>query len=72
MATESDFTASVLSEQVHEIIARNEWPMGQVMNSLRLAVVGASRGPDMFEICAFIGRDEILRRIDRALDVLGN
>jgi len=41
--------------------------MGQVMNTLRLALVGAGKGPGMYDVTAFIGREETLRRIDRIL-----
>ena len=35
------------------------------MNTLRLALVGAGKGPGMYDVTAFIGREETLRRIDR-------
>lgn len=41
--------------------------MGQVMNTLRLALVGAGKGPGMYDVTEFIGREECLRRIDRLL-----
>lgn len=62
-----DFTAENTEKIVHEWITSKEYPMGQIMNSLRLAIVGASKGPGMFDICALIGKDETLRRIDRAI-----
>lgn len=62
-----DFTAENTEKIVHEWIASMQYPMGQIMNSLRLAIVGTSKGPGMFDICALIGKDETLRRIDRAL-----
>ena len=45
--------------------------MGQVMNSLRLTLVGAGSGPSIFDIREIIGKEETLRRIDAALDKLG-
>ena len=41
--------------------------MGQVMNTLRLALVGAGKGPGMYDVTAFIGKEETLRRIDNLL-----
>ena len=38
--------------------------MGQVMNSLRLALVGAGKGPGMYDVTAFLGKEECLKRID--------
>ena len=45
--------------------------MGQVMNSLRLAVVGKTVGPDMITLVMTIGKDETVKRVNRAIDVIG-
>ncbi|MDR0907490.1 MAG: glutamate--tRNA ligase [Rikenellaceae bacterium] len=65
-----DFTAESLNEVIHKWIETKEYPMGQVMNSLRLAIVGASMGPGLAEICEIIGKPETLHRIDTALKTL--
>ncbi len=57
-------------QTVHDWIVSESLPMGQVMNSLRLAVVGRSMGPGMFDIIELIGREETLRRIRHALTVI--
>jgi glutamyl-tRNA synthetase len=44
--------------------------MGQIMNTLRLALVGAGKGPGMYDVTAFIGKDECLKRIDYLLENL--
>jgi glutamyl-tRNA synthetase len=41
------------------------------MNAFRLAVVGESKGPHMFDIIALIGKDETISRIKKAVEVLG-
>ncbi len=66
-----DFSAVNTHELAHTLITEKQWPMGQIMNSFRLALVGASKGPDMFEICEFIGKEETLARLDKALAALG-
>lgn len=70
LADAPDFSAAALEKTVHDWIAARELPMGQVMNTLRLVIVGASMGPSMFDVCALIGREESLRRIQRALQTL--
>ena len=67
-----EFRAETLEHAIHSWIEQNELPMGQVMNTFRLAVVGRSMGPSMMEIAEFIGREETIQRIDSALDKLGN
>ena len=67
---EQDFSAANLEKVIHGWIEKNEYPMGQVMNSLRLAVVGASMGPGLADICDIIGKPETMFRIDSALKKL--
>jgi glutamyl-tRNA synthetase len=59
----SPFTKENIEHVVHEWIANNNLNMGAVMNAFRLCIVGASKGPGMFEIAAFLKKDEILRRM---------
>ena len=66
-----DFTKENTERIVHDWIVAREYPMGQVMNSFRLTLVGASSGPSIFDICEIIGKEETLRRIDTALEKLG-
>ena len=40
-------------------------------NAWRVALVGAGKGPDMYELAAFLGQEETLRRIDFAVETLG-
>jgi glutamyl-tRNA synthetase len=67
LSAQHDFSAENLNGVIHSWIESKEYPMGQVMNSLRLAIVGASMGPGLAEICEIIGKPETLHRIDTAL-----
>lgn len=62
------------AEALHTIasnyIETNELGFGAVMNALRLAIVGDSKGPDLFQIIAFIGRDDTIKRLNYALGTL--
>ena len=40
-------------------------------NAWRIALVGAGQGPDMYELSAFLGKEETIRRTKRAIEVLG-
>jgi len=71
LAAEHDFSAAHLEEVIHGWVETGGHPMGQVMNSLRLAIVGESKGPRIADICEIIGRAETLFRIDNALKTLG-
>jgi glutamyl-tRNA synthetase len=41
------------------------------MNSIRLAVVGTTVGPDMITLILTIGKEETIARLQRAIDTLG-
>lgn len=54
-----------------DYIVGNGLNMGQVMNSLRLSVVGKTVGPDMLTLVMMLGKDETIRRVQRAIDTIG-
>ena len=57
------FTKEALEGPLEEYIRSNGWPMGKVMNCLRLALVGASSGLGIADIVTIIGKDEVAARI---------
>ena len=63
LAFEGEFTKEALEGPLEEFIRGNEWPMGKVMNCLRLAMVGGSNGLGIANIVTLIGKDEFARRI---------
>ena len=67
----SDFSSVNQEKEVMAHIEQKELKIGEVMNALRLAVVGASKGPHMFDITASIGKEETINRINTAIEVLG-
>ena len=64
LAFEGEFTKESLEGPLEEYIRSNEWPMGKVMNCLRLALVGASSGLGIADIVTLIGKNEFAKRID--------
>jgi len=58
------FTPEVLEERVKEWIASRGYNTGAILNLFRLLLVGASRGPHLFDIAGLIGREETLRRME--------
>lgn len=53
-----------------DYIAANGLNTGKVMNSLRIAVVGRTVGPDMITLVLTIGKEETIRRIEKAIEKL--
>ncbi|MFI3302152.1 MAG: glutamate--tRNA ligase [Rikenellaceae bacterium] len=67
LAAIDDFSLENTEAIVHAWITEKGYGMGQVMNTLRLALVGAGKGPGMYDVTSFIGREECVERIDAAL-----
>ena len=66
-----DFSLENQEAQVMKWIEEKEYRTGDIMNAWRLALVGEGKGPHMFDISAFLGKEETLRRTRRAIEVLG-
>ena len=66
-----DFSLEYQEAQVMKWIEEKEYRTGDIMNAWRLALVGEGKGPHMFDISAFLGKEETLRRTRRAIEVLG-
>lgn len=66
----SDFSAAQLKENISKYVQEKQLGMGQVMNALRICIVGASFGPDLFDIIDMLGKEEAIRRIDFALQTI--
>ncbi|MBP3212742.1 MAG: glutamate--tRNA ligase [Prevotella sp.] len=66
-----DFSLENQERVVHEWVEKKEYKLGNVMNAWRLTLVGEGKGPGMFDISAFLGKEETLRRMRRAIDILG-
>ncbi len=62
------FGADIMEKNVKSWIEENDLGMGAVMNAWRLCLVGASRGPGLFDIAEVIGKEETLARMKRAVE----
>ena len=71
LETISDFSVAGQEAVVEQWIQDKGYKLGDVMNAWRLALVGEGKGPGMFDISAFLGKDETIARMKRAIDTLG-
>lgn len=69
---EESFEATTLKEKVSNWINAKEIGFGNIMNSIRLSIVGNSSGPDIFEILEILGKDETIERIEYAIKKIKN
>ena len=66
----TDFASEDTEKIVLGWITENNYHMGNVMNAFRLAVVGECKGPHMFDITTILGKEETIKRIKKAIEVL--
>ncbi len=64
------FDKAKADELVMDYVHQHELNMGAIMNSYRITLVGAAKGPGIFEIIDAIGVGETARRVERAIAVI--
>ena len=62
-----DFTSVNIETIVKDWMTSNEIGMGKVMQPFRLSLVGALKGPHLFDIVELIGKEETIRRLEKAI-----
>ncbi|MEX1212829.1 MAG: glutamate--tRNA ligase [Balneolaceae bacterium] len=65
------FKGDRLKELLQEVIEEKEVGFGKLMMPLRIATTGQGFGPDLFPALELLGKETVLRRIDRAIATLG-
>ena len=66
-----DFSVEGQEPVVMKWVEEKGYKLGDVMNAFRLTLVGIGKGPGMFDISAFLGKEETLKRMHKAIEVLG-
>lgn len=62
-----DFSESALEALFSEYLQEREIKLGKVAQPLRVALTGKTASPGLFEVMGVLGREEVLRRIDAAI-----
>ncbi|UQD55589.1 glutamate--tRNA ligase [Flavobacterium sp. K5-23] len=65
-----NFTSMNIETIVKDWMTKNEIGMGKVMQPFRLSLVGALKGPHLFDIVEVIGKKETISRIQKAIATL--
>jgi len=66
-----DFSVEGQEPIVLKWVEDKGYKLGDIMNAFRLTLVGIGKGPGMFDISAFLGKEETLKRMYKAIEVLG-
>ena len=67
-----EWTVEEVEKGIEEFIKGNEWPMGKVMNAIRLALAGSASGLGIADIVARIGKKETSARLESAVSKLNS
>ena len=65
-----EFTSLNIETIVKDWMTKNEIGMGKVMQPFRLSLVGALKGPHLFDIVELIGKEETIKRLEKAITSL--
>ena len=65
-----DFNSHNIEAIVKDWMAQHNIGMGKIMQPFRLSLVGALKGPHLFDIVEIIGKDETIARIQKAINTL--
>ena len=67
---QDDFSKESIQPNIKKWIQSQEIGFGKVMQPLRLSLVGDMKGPDVFDIIALLGKDEVTKRLEFAQNSL--
>lgn len=70
LKTQSSFVSSELETNLKAYLTEQNIPVGKVMPSLRLSVVGAMKGPHLFDIFEILGKEECVKRMKQACEII--
>ncbi len=65
------FTEETVEAALRRVVEQSGLKPGKVFQPVRVAISGTTASPGIFESVALLGRDEVLARIDRALQRAG-
>ena len=71
LESHEDWSAEGLDNLIMPWIAEKEYGVGIVMNAFRICLVGAARGPHIWNITDVLGKEETIARVKTALQKLG-
>jgi glutamyl-tRNA synthetase len=66
------FRAEAIKDSIHKFSDEKGLSIGQIMLPLRISLVGTGMGPDVAKIVELIGKEETIKRIERAASEIRN
>ena len=66
----SEFNDIVLESKTREFAKSNGFKNGQVFHPVRVSVSGSTKGPTLFKMIEYLGKEEVIKRIDKTLSLI--
>jgi glutamyl-tRNA synthetase len=66
-----EFNGPIAEESLRRIADKHHVSAGKIIHPVRLAVTGITSGPSLFEILEVLGKETVLRRLRKAVEVIG-
>lgn len=67
-----EFTQGELDLHIKEYASSGNFSTGQIMNLLRLSLIGSAKGPGLTAVMEILGKDEVLSRIEKIVHYMRN
>ena len=64
------FSEKNLERLIRDVARELALSPGEAFHPLRVALTGKMKGPGLFELAVVLGKNEVLRRIDRVVEIL--
>ena len=66
----TDFTSSSIESEFKSYLQDNELGMGRLLPAFRVSLTGLAMGPSLYDIAELLGKDEVINRIQTALNTI--
>lgn len=67
LASLEDFTIDSMKEVFERVMGERELKLGKIAQPVRVALTGGTVSPGIFEVMDILGKDEVLKRLNKAL-----
>ncbi len=72
LSSMDDFSESKIEELFRAICEKHEVKLGKLAQPVRVALTGGTQSPGIFEVLDVVGKEKAIRRIEKAIEVIGN
>ena len=66
----SNFSSSTIEAAFQEYLTENQLGMSKLLPAFRVSLTGLGMGPSLFDIASLLGKDETIKRMETALNIL--